>query len=304
MGVGGKYLDFGRWSVRPYKKGVFAAHINDFLCKKNSPGSAVDLEGNTLFHQAVIYNEHRSLRTLLELGISTKKKNALGLTPEDLIRMLGREGFYGMLPPKDLPKILVRGKKDQTLSISQFEDMFSVGYAENLSFKNYSILKWTLKKTEQQLTKKSVDLGNKWSMALFHKEVAFGKKPPVYLKWVSPLIGYGLFAEKEIPALSYVGEYTGLMRRRLLRKDTANHFVFGYNIGPKETPYVIDANKRGNLTRFINHSDAPNLTSRWMIHSGISHVVFFSNKLIPKDTQLTYDYGPLYWKRRSNPMDL
>jgi SET domain-containing protein len=67
---------------------------------------------------------------------------------------------------------------------------------------------------------------------------------------------------------------------------------------------VIDAEEKGNFTRFINHSDEPNLTSRWIVVDGIYHVILFANQLIPKGTQLTYDYGPNYWSQRPGPLCL
>lgn len=223
-----------------------------------------------------------------------RKKNRWGLSAKDLILFLGREPLYGFV------------ECESTLGIEKksFEDKFHVRYLNHLEFEKYEILSWSLRKTEKCKEKKSVDLGNKWSMALFQKELAFGKQPKISLKWISPLIGHGIFAGEDIPALSYIGEYTGIVRRRRLHGDQFNHYIFGYVIGPSETPFVIDAKDQGNLMRFVNHSDEPNLTSRWMIFQGMSHVILFANRFIPKGGQLTYDYGPNYWRKRSMPLPL
>ncbi|MBI3211167.1 MAG: SET domain-containing protein-lysine N-methyltransferase, partial [Simkania negevensis] len=119
--------------------------------------------------------------------------------------------------------------------------------------------------------------------------------------YISPQLGYGVFAVKDISALTYIGEYTGVVEKRSRRLNRFNNYIFGYVVGPKPTPFVINAEKRGNFTRFINHSDEPNLTSRWLIIEGITRVILFSNRLIQKGEQLTYDYGPIYWKKRSQP---
>ena len=62
--------------------------------------------------------------------------------------------------------------------------------------------------------------------------------------------------------------------------------------------------KKGNFTRFLNHSFKPNVSSRGMVIDNLYHVIFFANKKIEKDEQLTYDYGPTYWNTRPYPQEL
>ena len=126
--------------------------------------------------------------------------------------------------------------------------------------------------------------------------------PQTYVKWVDPLIGYGLFAGENIPQYSFIGEYTGVIRKRKSKSDRYNDYIFGYVVAIKDTPFVIDAKEKGNYTRFINHCDEPNLFSTWMISKGVCHVILFARHAISKGTQLTYDYGPNFWKKRSSPL--
>ena len=145
---------------------------------------------------------------------------------------------------------------------------------------------------------------NRWACSLFEKELLQDRAVPLEIKKVNPLVGLGVYATKIIPELGFIGEYTGVVRKRQRRKDTLNDYVFGYVIGPHETPWVIDAEEKGNFTRFINHSYEPNLTSRWIISEGVGHIIFFANRTIMPGEQLTYDYGPNYWIKRSYPQDL
>ena len=41
-----------------------------------------------------------------------------------------------------------------------------------------------------------------------------------------------------------------------------------------------------------------------MVIDNLYHVIFFANKKIEKDEQLTYDYGPTYWNTRPYPQEL
>lgn len=52
----------------------------------------------------------------------------------------------------------------------------------------------------------------------------------------------------------------------------------------------IDASRKGNLARFINHSCDPNCaTQKWTVN-GRTRVGIFAIKDIPKGSELTFDY--------------
>lgn len=186
----------------------------------------------------------------------------------------------------------------------EVEQTFQITYLEELEFSSPEILAKIEKRCEKKLKNKNHAQFNHWTNSLFHSSILQKKEAPFVIRKVNPLVGYGVFAKERIPYLSYVGEYTGVVRKRRRRKDETNDYVFGYVIGPDDTPWVIDAREKGNFTRFINHSDTPNLTSRWIIVEGRAHIILFANSLIEKGEQLTYDYGPYYWRRRSQPQIL
>uniref|UniRef100_A0A7E4W1T3 AWS domain-containing protein n=1 Tax=Panagrellus redivivus TaxID=6233 RepID=A0A7E4W1T3_PANRE len=55
--------------------------------------------------------------------------------------------------------------------------------------------------------------------------------------------------------------------------------------------YVVDASRKGNLSRFMNHSCSPTCTmSRWMVN-GIPRIGIFAISDISRGVELTYDYG-------------
>lgn len=177
-------------------------------------------------------------------------------------------------------------------------------YLNHLAFQHLKIEQWVRKKCAKRLLKPTAQKHNRWVLALYKNQMHTDQQNNVSIEKVNPLVGYGVFAQVDIPALTYIGEYTGVVRKKRKRKDLFNNYIFRYQIGSKEAPYIIDAQDQGNFTRFLNHSLEPNLTSRWIIHDGITHIIFYSNKLIRKGEQMTYDYGPIYWRSRSHPVSL
>ncbi len=187
----------------------------------------------------------------------------------------------------------------------EIEAVFKVTYIDELIFSKASILEKIRKRTKRKLWWKKYRTMNHWASHLFEEALLLKKEVPYVIKRVNPLVGYGVFAKEIIRELTFIGEYTGVVRRRkLFRGESSNDYVFGYVIGPHDTPWVVDAREKGNFTRFINHSDDPNLTSKWIITDGVAHIILYANRLIMPNEQLTYDYGPYYWRNRSLPQSL
>jgi len=113
-----------------------------------------------------------------------------------------------------------------------------------------------------------------------------------YIRWISREIGFGAFATKDISEDTIVGEYVGEIKCSLRNSIKHNPFCFHY---PTKffswKYYIIDAFHYGNEFRFLNHSDTPNLTRKWVIDRNILHLVFVANEDIPAHRELTFDYG-------------
>lgn len=197
-------------------------------------------------------------------------------------------------------------KRERIEEISQqdLEKKFSFSYLNELDFYKPSYLRWVHKKCEKRLKSENYQLQNQWVRSLYEEDFRKKRICKLYLKHINKLVGYGLFAADDLSELTYISEYAGVVRRRRRWSDRYNRYIFGYVVGPHDTPYVIDAKEKGNLIRFMNHSETPNCTSRWMIVDGVCHVVVFSNQLVKAGAQLTYDYGPHYWKHRMTPLEL
>lgn len=186
----------------------------------------------------------------------------------------------------------------------ELEKKFSIKYIDSVEFLNEKILQKVAKRCQRKLKRAKYATLNHWVLALYESDLLAQKQIDFAIRPVHPLVGHGVFTKKGIPRGAFVGEYAGVVRRRKRFFDGNNDYVFGYVIGPQDTPYVIDAKEKGNFTRFINHSFNPNLVSKWIISNDRAHIIFVAKRNIAKDEQLTYDYGPYYWRRRPYPQPL
>ncbi len=127
----------------------------------------------------------------------------------------------------------------------------------------------------------------------------------VSIRWVDEKVGYGLFAEEDLEPGSYVGEYTGLVRKNdRLYFEPLNNYCYEYPVPDSiGRSYVIDGTS-GHLTRFLNHSDQPNVKPEHVFYEGFYHLIFLAADPIKKGTQLKFHYGQNYWALRRKPIDL
>ena len=104
-----------------------------------------------------------------------------------------------------------------------------------------------------------------WMGHYFSQEIKEGSCADVTIAWIDETIGYGVWSNREIPAYTYVGEYLGTLRRPTFFRDRDNYYNFNYYVTLNyfernlRAPYLVDAQDAGNFTRYINHSDRPNL---------------------------------------------
>lgn len=183
----------------------------------------------------------------------------------------------------------------------EFEQAMRLKFLPNLTFPNSKVFEKVVKLCEKAHRKGEVEIRQGWLGALFTQEIARGFHPKLTIQWIDERIGYGVFAAADLPAFAYVGEYTGLLRKRCYA-DRKNNYCFQYSIGEREkTSYLIDAQNQGNITRFINHSGTPNLEPISVYSGHLMHVILLTKCAIKKGTQLTYDYGEDYWKKRASP---
>ncbi|MCB1112655.1 MAG: SET domain-containing protein-lysine N-methyltransferase [Chlamydiales bacterium] len=253
-------------------------------------------------HQAVIDNDIDRVKELAQQPAEFLKVNALGFTALEIAHFLDRKESITLLdkaPPHSITVQLPDAAHTKELSESDFNQEFNIDYAPYLRFASYKELKKVIRECPLMIKNKVTgheqrELGQKYS-----EMIASGRTKKLTIKWIDSVIGFGVYSQELIQPGEYIGEYTGLLRQTRRNSHDFNAYCFHY---PTRfwslNYYIVDAQNEGNITRFINHSDEPNLEPFGVYDRGLLHLVLISNRQIPPNTQLTYDYGDDYWQRR------
>jgi hypothetical protein len=106
--------------------------------------------------------------------------------------------------------------------------------------------------------------------------------------------GMGLLAKRPIDPHEYMVEYIGEVmtvdawgdRQRVEPPGSCKHFY----VMDLDGDHVVDASRKGNESRLINHSCDPNLeTQKWTVN-GESRIGLFAIRPIAKNEELTFNY--------------
>lgn len=120
-----------------------------------------------------------------------------------------------------------------------------------------------------------------------------GLFPDLCLRWISPVVKHGLFANEDISQDQLIGEYLG----EIVFFDSMANSDFAFELPVKIANRVlsIDAKNYGNELRFANHSDHPNVRVSFIVVNGQFRLIFVAKKNIKAGQQLFINYGNGYW---------
>ncbi|KIK68357.1 hypothetical protein GYMLUDRAFT_714774 [Collybiopsis luxurians FD-317 M1] len=110
----------------------------------------------------------------------------------------------------------------------------------------------------------------------------------------SPIHDWGLYAMERIARGEMVIEYVGEVIRAQVAEKREKTYV-RQGIGSSylfriDEDLVVDATKKGNLGRLINHSCDPNCTAKIITISGEKKIVIYAKQDIELGDEITYDY--------------
>lgn len=110
----------------------------------------------------------------------------------------------------------------------------------------------------------------------------------------SPIHDWGLYAMEMIPAGEMVIEYVGEVIRQAVA-DRREKLYERMGIGSSylfrvDGDLVVDATKKGNLGRLINHCCSPNCTAKIITINGEKKIVIYAKVTIELGDEVTYDY--------------
>ncbi len=193
-------------------------------------------------------------------------------------------------------------KDGRRLSVEEFEKETGAPFLSHLDFQDAAVYTDLVARGIKQAKKEALAREQLWLGSYYKKEIASGFIPDVEIRWISPELGWGVFAARDFKKMEFIAEYSGKVRKRR-RSDGKNAYCFEYvSVQGVKTPYTIDALEQGGVARYINHSSKPNLATSLATIEFISHVVLFANRSIAKGEQLGYDYGDDYWAKRKPPL--
>lgn len=108
----------------------------------------------------------------------------------------------------------------------------------------------------------------------------------------SPIHCWGLFSETKVAAGDIVIEFVGeVISQKVSEKREKNYLQSGIGssyLFTLDNGFVVDGTKKGNMSRFINHSCSPNVVSKIRAVDGIPRIFFFAlrdietGKLFPR----------------------
>lgn len=254
-----------------------------------------------LLHWAVLKEDYATIEILRENQEALKAENSMGYSALELAQLLGKKACADLLKPSK-PKIIKvqpKGSRFNEFTTEQFYDFFDVSYASHLRFKNYQELKTTINNSSWILEKTFLGEDNRDAGAYYREKISQGYLADLTIRWIDDEIGYGAFTNQDLNPKQYVGEYTGMVRRIYRSHPNLNGYCFHYPTRYWSWNYtVIDSLRAGNEMRFINHSDDPNLELLWALDRGLLHLLMLAKKRIPKGSQIFFDYGKDYWRKR------
>lgn len=255
--------------------------------------AATSKEGDTILHLAALHGR-RDIFEQLGNDVSFRwRRNLHGMTPIEIAQFLHKKELFPHSQDRfsfcDQPG--VRTEEKFRLMLSEIE------YLSHPIFEGSTGLYKILSRSQKAKKIDQIPPEKIWMGIYFDKEIQQGLHPPVSIRFVDEEVGFGLFAEARIPSCAFVGEYTGIVSERKKRHLDGKTYCVRYTVwemGRKN--FVIDAEEKGNFTRFINHSAKPNLSLQSVYWRGLPRMIFVALKEIPEGAQLTFDYGTFFWK--------
>ncbi|ANH78675.1 SET domain-containing protein [Candidatus Chlamydia sanziniae] len=192
----------------------------------------------------------------------------------------------------------------KSYSISRASDLLHFQFFPSLVFADWQVEKSIRRICHKAEKRQLISPLAKWLGQLHKQHLLLPPSPPITVCWINSYIGYGVFARRDIPSWTYIGEYTGTLRRRQAIWMDENDYCFRYPLPLLTLRYfTIDSGTQGNFTRFINHSDKPNAEALGIFYDGLFHVIIRTIERIHAGQEICYHYGPLYWKHRKKRME-
>ena len=186
-----------------------------------------------------------------------------------------------------------------------FEKKFGITYLEHNVIRDERLKKWDVYKDKEYTINPGLNDRLEERYGALIKEAYCA---PMSIQLVNRQVGYGAYAESPIKKGQMVCEYVGVIEPEIYGED--NLYLWDYptvlhELTPagrkKKIAFCINAEKKGNVARFINHSlrKYQNVGIEIIPYRNEWHVVYIAQKDIAKGEQLLTYYGMQYWRDRN-----
>jgi hypothetical protein len=254
-------------------------------------------DGQTLLHLAVLSNQIDIASSLSLIYPHLKlRRNTFGLTPLELSELLPRKEIASLLGRAPLPSFL--DQPNVTIhDPEKFQLSETLEFLAQPLFETEAILDEILRRAKKAKMEDAIPPERIWMGVYYDNEIHKGVHPKVSIRHIDDEVGFGVFADQRIPSCTLAGEYTGALKERNKNELKDKKYCVRYTVWEMgKRQFIIDAENKGNFTRFINHSAKPNLGLQSVYWRGLPRMIFVALKEIPEGAQLTFDYGTFFWK--------
>lgn len=195
--------------------------------------------------------------------------------------------------------------KKAKLYLKDIANHFSLEYLTHCKIADKRLKTWDIKQDKEYTINPKL---NDKLTELYGEKIKEGYVAPLFIKWVNKMVEYGAFADARIQRGEMICEYTGIVEEDTGDED--NLYLWDYptvmyaTLANKKTrkkiKFCIDAQKAGNVARFINHTTRlyQNVGVQIVPAQNLWHVIYIAKKDIKKGEQLLTHYGVDYWRDR------
>ena len=130
-------------------------------------------------------------------------------------------------------------------------------FVPQLDFVEFRLMRDVLEGSAKRHKKGDLSREQLWFGAYFRTEILSFPVPDISLRYIDPVVGWGVFAERDFEKMEFIAEYSGQVRKRK-RSDKKNAYCFEYLlVSGESSAYTIDARDQGGVGRYLNHSGTP-----------------------------------------------
>jgi uncharacterized protein len=248
-------------------------------------------------HQAVLEDRLDSIHLLKHEEKLRHQRDCWGLTPAELASYLHKKKSMAALSDF-VPSTHYLQQENVQFEEPQRIQRLAVEHLSTPVFSDSTTLQEILECNKMLKEADRIPQDRVWLGIYYQRELLKHLHPRVVVRWVDDEIGFGVFAGERIQPCTFLGEYTGVVQQRQKKHMRGSNYCVRYTAWPMgKRVYVIDAERMGNFTRHINHSDRPNAVLVCAYFQGLPRMLILSLQEIPEGTQITFDYGTTFWKQ-------